>query len=102
MAKLFEKLLHKQILEYLNKNSVISGDQHGFRANHSCESGLHEIISELNKIRSKRLIGLLLFIDFKKAFDTVDSQLLLLKLKKYGFSDSALNLIKISYINNLI
>ena len=85
VAKLFEKLIHKQILEYLNNNNIISDDQHGFRANHSCESALHEILSEINKIKSKRLIGLLLFIDFRKAFDTVDSQLLLIKLKKYGF-----------------
>ena len=101
VAKLFEKLIHKQILEYLNNNNIISDDQHGFRANHSCESALHEILSEINKIKSKRLIGLLLFIDFRKAFDTVDSQLLLIKLKKYGFSSSALSLIK-SYFDNRI
>ncbi|CAF0837588.1 unnamed protein product [Brachionus calyciflorus] len=38
VAKLFEKLIHKQILQHLNKNNIISDDQHGFRANHSCES----------------------------------------------------------------
>ncbi|CAF0989180.1 unnamed protein product [Brachionus calyciflorus] len=101
VAKLFEKLLHKQILDYLNKNNIISDDQHGFRANYSCESALHEIISEINNIRSKRLIGLLLFIDFRKAFDTIDSQLLLIKLRKYGFSNSAINLIK-SYFDNRV
>ncbi|CAF0951462.1 unnamed protein product [Brachionus calyciflorus] len=85
VAKLFEKLIHKQILEYLDKNNILSGDQHEFRANHSCETSLHEVITEINKIRSKRLIGLLLFIDFRKAFDTIDSQILLIKLKKYGF-----------------
>lgn len=101
IAKLFEKLIHKQILDYLNKSKIISSNQHGFRANHSCESALHEIISEINKIKSKRLIGLLLFIDFKKAFDTVDSRLLLLKLKKYGFSNTAILLIK-SYFENRV
>lgn len=101
VAKLFEKLIHKQILGYLDKNNILSDDQHGFRANHSCESALHEIITEINKIKSKRLIGLLLFIDFKKAFDTIDSQILLIKLKKYGFSKSALNLIK-SYFDNRV
>ncbi|CAF1084798.1 unnamed protein product [Brachionus calyciflorus] len=99
IAKLFEKLIHKQILDNLNKSKIILSYQHGFRANHSCESALHEIISEINKIRSKGLIGLLLFIDFKKAFDIVDSRLLLLKLKKYGFSNTAILLIK-SYFEN--
>ena len=42
-----------------------------------------------------------MFIDFRKAFDTIDSQILLIKLKKYGFSESALNLIK-SYFDNRI
>ncbi|CAF0807126.1 unnamed protein product [Brachionus calyciflorus] len=101
VAKLFENLIHKQILQHLNKNNIISDDQHGFRANHSCESALNEIVSEINKLRSKRLIGLLLFIEFKKAFDTVDSQLLLLKLKKYGFSTTAINLLK-SYFKNRV
>ena len=101
VAKLFEKLVHNQILDYFNSKNLISNDQHGFRANHSCESALHEIVSEINKIRSKRLIGLLLFIDFKKAFDTVDSELLLIKLKKYGFENSALSLIRDYFHNRL-
>lgn len=98
-AKLFEKLLHKQISNYLNVNKILSNDQHGFRSNHGCESALHEIISQMNSIKSKRLIGLFLFIDFKKAFDTVDQKLLLLKLRKYGFSDMALRLMENYFID---
>ena len=99
IAKLFEKLISKQITSYLTKNRIISSDQHGFRASHSCESALHEIISELNAIKSKRQIGLLLFIDFKKAFDTVDQKLLLIKLKCYGFSESAISLLSNYFLN---
>jgi hypothetical protein len=43
--------------------------------NHSCESAFHEIISQINNIKNKRLIGLFFFIDFKKAFETVDARL---------------------------
>ncbi|CAF1049554.1 unnamed protein product [Brachionus calyciflorus] len=99
IAKLFEKLIHKQILAYLNGKNIITNDQHGFRSNHSCESALHEIISEIKKIKSKRSIGLLLFVDFRKAFDSVDPRLLLLKLKKYGVSIMALYIIK-NYFEN--
>ncbi|CAF1025376.1 unnamed protein product [Brachionus calyciflorus] len=99
LAKLFEKLLHKQIIAYLNNNKILSNDQHGFIANHSCESALHEIITEINTIKSKRLIGLLLFKDFKKAFDTVDQKLFILKLRKYGFSDSAISLLLNYFLN---
>jgi hypothetical protein len=73
--------------------------QHGFRKNHSCESALHELISDINKARNKKLITMLLFIDFKKAFDTVDSSLLLTKLFHYGFNTSSLLLIA-NYFSN--
>ncbi len=66
---------------------------------HSCETALHELISDLNKARDKKLINLLLFIDFKKAFDTVDSKLLLAKLFHYGFDTASLLLVA-DYFNN--
>jgi hypothetical protein len=47
----------------------------------------------MNSIRSKRLLGLFLFIDFRKAFDLVDSRILIKKLSFYGFDDASLNLI---------
>ena len=51
------------------------------------------MISNINISRDKKLINLLLFIDFKKAFDTVDSNLLLTKLFYYGFDNSSLSLL---------
>ncbi len=73
MAKIFEKVLAIQITRYFDKNGLFSSHQHGFRKGHSCETALHELISDLNKARDKKLVNMLLFIDFKKAFDTVDS-----------------------------
>ena len=73
--------------------SILFKGQHGFRSDHSCETALHELLSDLNMAKDKRLIAILLFIDFRKAFDLVDSKLLLLKLFHYGFDNSALNLI---------
>ncbi len=67
--------------------------QHGFRNGHSCETALHELFSYLNENRNKRAISLLLFIDFRKAFDLVDTNILLRKLFHYGFSNSAIELI---------
>ena len=87
-------MISKQITKYLNDSNLITTEQHGFRNNHSCETALHEIFSKMNEIRSKRLIGIFLFIDFKKAFDTVDSNILLQKLKYYRFNDTAIDLIK--------
>ena len=72
---------------------MFNSNQHAFREGHSCETGLHELLSDINECREKKLTGLLLFIDFKKSFDTVDSSLLLSKLFHYGFDTNALNLV---------
>jgi hypothetical protein len=92
-------MLAMQIIEYVNKEKILFDGQHGFRNNHSCETALHELITDMNKIRSNREIGMFLFIDFRKAFDLVDSKILMLKLKKYGFDQQAIQLIS-NYFEN--
>ncbi len=77
LAKVFEKILAEQIRIFFDINGLFCKEQHGFRSNHSCETALHEIISEMNDIRGKRHIGMFLFIDFRKAFDLVDSRILI-------------------------
>ena len=57
------------------------------------------MISDINSNQDKRLITILLFIDFRKAFDLVDTELLIRKLFHYGFNSNALELIK-SYFTN--
>ena len=93
LAKVFEKILSFQITDFFNSTNLFNDNQHGFRNCHSCETTLHELLSDINKSREKSLSSLLLFIDFKKAFDTVDSNLLLTKLFHYGFDTDALLLV---------
>ena len=84
--------MFQQIITFINENNILFPSQHGFRQFHSCETALHEVISHIFKAKSLRLIAILLFIDFRKAFDLVNSTLLLHKLHLYGFSEQALNL----------
>ena len=93
IAKLFEKILATQIIIYINLHQILFKGQHGFRNAHSCETALHELLSDINEIRDKRQIALLLFIDFRKAFDLVDANKLLLKLFHLGFDNNAIELI---------
>ena len=93
-AKAFEKILADQINEHLSNNNILFENQFGFRVNRSCEQALHEILTRMNRVRNRLLVGLFLFIDFRKAFDLVDALLLLNKLSLYGFSINAINLIK--------
>ena len=92
VCKLFEKILAEQLRLYFIINNLFDSNQHGFRSRHSCETALHEIISTCLENLNKKLINLLLFIDFKKAFDTVDPKLLLIKLLNYGLTNSAIGL----------
>ncbi len=94
LAKVFERLLAKQIRSHFLINELLCEDQHGFRPNHSCESALHEIISKCCKALDNRYIKLLLFVDFKKAFDLVISDLLLLKFFYYGFDNNSISLLR--------
>ncbi len=60
------------------------------------------IISACFENRDNKLITLLCFIDFKKAFDMVDPKLLLIKLLNYGFSNSAAKLLTDYFKNRKI
>ena len=75
------------------KNEIFSKEQHGFRVNHSCETALQTILDKWKKSPEPNENILALFIDFKKAFDLVEPELLFLKIFHYGFDNSALNLI---------
>ena len=88
----------KKFIFRKNNNLIFIG-QHGFRKHFSCESSLHELITDLNKNQEKKLISILLFIDFRKAFDLVDSRLLIRKLFPYGFNNDALELVKCYFTN---
>ena len=94
LCKLQEKIIAKQIRNHFESKNLLCISQHGFRAGHSCETALHELISSCLINLDKSLINLLLMIDFKKAFDMLDRSLLIYKLGNYGFSSGAIKLIE--------
>ena len=97
--KVFETLISNQLRSYFEDNRIFSASQHGFRKNFSCESALHELLSQINGIRDRNRIALLLFIDFRKAFDMLDSEFFIRKLFHYGFNNQSLSFIR-NYFSN--
>jgi len=90
-SKLQEKIVATQVFKYLNKYKLLYEHQYGFRKSHSTIHPLikflDNIYNSFNKDSSEYSIGV--FIDLKKAFDTVDFSILLSKLEHYGFRQVA-------------
>ena len=99
LSKVFEKVLHKRITSFVEKHSVLSSTQYGFRANYSPEHAVLDVVSTCyNNISNKQYTGLIM-LDLKKAFDSVTHTVLLSKLDHYGIRGNAHKLLS-SYLCN--
>ena len=98
-SKLFEKLIHQKLWKYLEENKIINENQFGFRSYHSTTHALISATEKLYKSLDNDLHSLGIFIDFSKAFDTVDHSILCSKLKNYGIQNNMLKLIE-NYLFN--
>lgn len=98
--KILELAVYNQVINYINSNNILCTYQSGFRGKHSCETALQLVTSEWKQLLDKTGVGICaIFVDLKRAFETIDRKILLLKLKKYGFDQTVLSWIE-SYITN--
>jgi hypothetical protein len=99
LGKILEKLVHKQLCDYLDSNGLFDTHQSGFRKNHSTTTAILKVTDDVRKAMDKREFTIMVLFDFSKAFDKVQHSLLLAKLKLLGFSDSVLMFLK-SYLDD--
>lgn len=98
-SKIFEKLIYRRLIKYFETYNIITKFQFGFRAKHSTNHVIYDVINNLQTYRDNKQFACLILLDLSKAFDTVNHGILLNKLQKYGIRGKSLKLIE-SYLTN--
>ena len=99
VSKIVERTVHKQLSEFLDINNILHPNQSGFRPMHSTNTVLMKLVSQWSlNIENKQLTGVA-FVDLRKAFDTVDHELLISKLISIGCSEESVKWFK-SYLSD--
>ena len=98
ISKIFEKIVFDQMNEYFASNAMLTPYQSGFRKGYSTMTSLLKTTNEWLVNMDKGLINGVVFLDLKKAFDTVDHDILIKKLEFYGIKNTALRWF-ISYLS---
>lgn len=100
ISKIFEKVLYIRLIEHLDSVNFLFKGQYGFRSKSSTLSATIDLITKIKTNIDEKQLALGVFIDLKKAFDTVSHPLLIDKLDKItGVTGTALKMFK-SYLNN--
>lgn len=99
LSKIVERIMHNQLFKHFNDNKLFYDSQYGFRQQHSTELAAIELIDKIVTKMNNNELPLNIYLDLSKAFDTLDHDILLNKMKFYGIKGSALQLFK-SYLFN--
>ena len=99
ISKVFEKIMLKQLTTYFDNNSLLYPGQYGFREKHSTELATLELIDRITTCMEAGQVPFNIYIDLSKAFDCLNHNILLEKLRYYGLENNSLILIK-DYLSN--
>ena len=96
-SKLFEIIVNEQIRNYFNCFQLFSKNQFGFRLGSEPSMAVSKFVDAIFKAQNEISLGI--FIDARKAFDTIDHNILLKKLHRYGFHGAEIRLVE-NYLKN--
>ena len=97
LSKFIERIVHDQTEEFLTKNKLLHRFESGFRKNYSTNTCLGHLTDKITTGFEKGLFTGMILNDLQKAFDTIDHQILLKKMKYLGFSKNTITWFK-SYL----
>ena len=98
-GKLLEKHITRKIQNFLETDKFFVDNQNGFRQGKSTSSALAKFLDNLITDLNGAKTDVVAYLDFKKAFDTIDHTILLGKLKRCGMGDNLLKLLR-NYLTN--
>ena len=98
-SKIFERLIHKQLINFLQKHALLYQYQYGRRKSHSTTLALIEIVDGIKSYIDKGQIVIGNYLDLKKAVDTINHPFSFAKLEHYGIRGAPLGFFKSSLCN---
>ena len=98
-SKVVEKLMAKQMIEYLKETNYFDGLQSAYKPGHSTITALLNVTDDIYECLENSELVFLVLLDYSKAFDCANHRLILAKLKAAGFRDDALTWVS-SYLSD--
>ena len=94
ISKVLEKILLKKLMKFCVKIILLLSNQFGSRSKMSCVHAVATLTEYIRNVIANKSTGQASFIDLSKTFDTIDHEMMLLKLERYGFRAPILELLK--------
>lgn len=99
LSKIIERVVSVQLTKYLEKEKILPILQSGFRSGRGTDTSLAHVTDDILTASDKGQGSILVLLDFSRAFDCLNTQLLLAKLRYYGISQTACSWFQ-SYLND--
>ena len=90
-SKLLERIVYNRLSIFLKENNIMYEKQFGFREKHSTSHATDYLASKIYDTLDKTDKSICVFMDLSKAFDTINTDIMLSKLKHYGIRDTTYN-----------